>query len=109
MPTYRQRVLAKRTRTICSSLSVSTEAAAAIPAHKPLAYSPAVAESTGRWKAIKETTASGGAHSQRPYVVIRQASPEDIEYLLGQGGRKRRFGSLDAAAVVADEANRETA
>ena len=53
------------------------------------------------WQAIREDGAAEGA--QRPFVVVRA---NGAECLTGQGGRMRRFGSLEAAAAAADEANR---
>ncbi|BEV72578.1 MULTISPECIES: hypothetical protein [unclassified Paludibacterium] len=100
MATFRQKVLSRRPRFFsasCAAVAPVTPAAAAVKS------APLAAKARGPWQACLEET--DGAAQQRPYVVMRHDLPTGPECLKGQGGRKRRFGSLSAAEAAAAEAN----
>lgn len=118
MSTFRQRVLANRTRRFISTNAssavpfVGTTAAVKADVAKPAPSKAALAKpaaaqtqaavaAQGPWQAIEE------GEAQRPFVVIRTDLAQGPEYLKSQNGRKRCFGSLAAAATAAEVANRE--
>lgn len=95
----------------CDAAEPAKPAKSVKPA-KPAKAAPAVAEpqaaaaaATGPWHAVMDADGAG----ERPYAVVREDLPEGPEFLKGQSGRKRRFGSLEAAAAAADTANRDAA
>lgn len=87
----------------CESAEPAKSAKSVTPAKAVPAA--AAAAATGPWHAVMEADGAG----ERPYAVVREDLPAGPEFLKGQSGRKRRFGSLEAAAAAADTANRDAA
>jgi hypothetical protein len=102
----RPRSFVAKTTDVALAVPRPANTPAAAPQAKPAVKPVATTVATGPWQAHEEQ-AESGASLQRPFVVRRTDLPHGPEYLNGQGGRKRRFGSLEAAAAVAETANRD--